>query len=281
MKAHPVRLTLEHSGAGPGLGNVNQLQLREQENCLVLICECDQGGQFRIGSIVDRKNWRELIRKLLSREIAGLYREGDVQQGDCVWPEEIAVDGTTSLFTEIACLAWSGQPFSEFAGALIALEDEVLVDIRKALGPLTSRGLLWKLCRMERVLNEYDKNFFDLAEIISRARLAKIGIFEIWRGVRVRIELLEAQAQAEKRENAWRVFPYRPAIEEMVERWRGQNPASSGNTNLGRSMKSGALRDFLLRFVAIHRQLPNGVHNLKVKGMSPSFDVNFDDLKAD
>jgi len=285
VKAHPVRLKLEHFEAGLYPGSVNQLLFCEQDEALVLICESDEAGDesglLRIGSIVDRKDWRQLIQKLLSRDIVGLYTEGDVQLGDCVWPEKIAVDGSTSLFTEIACLAWAGHPFSGFAGALIALEDQALVDIRKALGPLTSRKLLWKLCRMERVLQEYEKNFIDLVEIISRAHSARMDIFNIWQGIRIRIELLEAQAQYEECENAWHVFPYRPVIDEMVECWRIQNPATSSTTKIGVGIKSSAIRDFLLRYVRSNRQLPSGTHDLKSPWMSGSFEVNFDDLKAD
>ena len=191
IKAHPVRLRLEYYGAGPGLGGIAELDFRAQGNRLILVHKEDitfeDELQITVSSIIDEKNWRQLIHELRSQNIFSSYCGGDVQDVNCVWPGEILVDGSPSFFTEVLCLAWAGENFCELANALISLKDEALIEIRNALGPLTSRKLLWKLCRMERVLEEHGEDFSELVEIISLACLAKLDIPQIWRGVRTRV----------------------------------------------------------------------------------------------
>ena len=57
--------------------------------------------------------------------------------------------------SELLSLAFAGPPFSELAEALIALPDEQLASIQSSVGSFRDRRLLWKICRIQRVLGEF------------------------------------------------------------------------------------------------------------------------------
>jgi hypothetical protein len=274
IEAHPMSLSQAFFGAGPGLGGVARLDLRNERERLVLIytpdTTDDEYPPVRVASIVRRGNWRKLVRGLLSQEIVAFYTD------EWNWPDTIEMDGQISLAAELLRLAWAGSPFSNLAGELIELSDEELVAFRRSLGSLSSRRHLLRLCQMSDLL---DRGFGDLAKIIRLACKVGPSLLTVWQGVRLQVELQRARENVQQREAAWNLFPYGRIIDSMVRRWLFLNPATSSTQSMGRAMRAGAVRSYLNEYIRSHGSLPSGINIVKPDQLGP-FKLDFDRLKS-
>ncbi|MDC1429976.1 hypothetical protein N8199_08775 [Emcibacteraceae bacterium] len=282
IETKPFTLEQEFSGGGPGCGSILQVKLDYQLEQLALFINSDitdDESDTLVFAISKNEKWRKLIEEFLTSSFIQENYEFDARSGSGFWPNEISIKKGNGIIAEIACLALAGHPFTRIAQELVSLSDDGLLQLRKSQGSLISRGWLWKVIRIGRVLEECDLDYSDLFNAYKTLNYKNVKIRKLWKELlKEAFLILEDRVSVDDDEFEETIDPFRDEIADTVQVWKQLNPLRSAFENMARRPKIFSLIQLIELSILNNGKLPTGKHLLK-DHQNQNFEVDFDVLK--
>jgi len=253
-------LTFDFFGA-PGCGGSSRLSFAPSRQGIVVIDELPgEGPDFRRREVLPSSaGWRGVVDYLIRNSIVAYDTGGDLS-GEYPWPYLMGLKGLDNLATDVIAIAWAGEPLSDVARVLSSLDDATLADQRLRHGSLRSEAFIGEVMRVKHWCDEMIVDFDD---IIARGPRFGWNFRMMRKDVVALARVSAAEEKAKRLRNCWSLSPFEPRIATLVLAWRWANPATSSNTQMGVSIRSGILQRFLEAYAREHGTLPNGIQCIK------------------
>jgi hypothetical protein len=114
---------------------------------------------------------------------------------------------------------------------------------------------------------------------IDLAEIRRVVALEWALGKAVK-RVADAERQLADAQLAWDNSGFEEAVDAAMATWRSKHPSPGGMHGIGVNAQSAALHGFIRSYVAQHRALPSGSHQLVARYESSSwtFQVNFEEF---
>jgi hypothetical protein len=253
-------LSYDFFGA-PGLGGSSRLSITPTSAGTVVTDELPgEGPEFRRREVLPaHRGWRGVVDHLIRYSIVA-YDTGGSLEGEYPWPYLQLLKGRESIATDMISIAFSGEPVSDVARVLASLDDATLEDLRVRHGSLRSEAFIDEVMRVKHWCDEMRVDFDD---VIARGPRFGWNFRMTRKDVVALARVSAAEEKAKRLRNCWSLSPFEPRIATLVLAWRRANPATSSNTQMGVSIRSGILQRFLEAYAREHGTLPNGIQFIK------------------
>ena len=219
--------------------------------------------------------WRGVVSYLAREEIVAYGVDGDLS-GEFPYPHLMTLKGRGNLSSDMVAVAWAGPPLIDFAKAFSQHSDDDLEKMRGRYGSLRSEAFIDELLRFKRWADDLG---IEPDDTIVRAPRFGFDLREMRRDLIRTARVVGAEAEAAKLRHQWKLTPFEPQIEAVINAWRSKNPATSMSTGIGVGIRVAALRKALESYVLQYGKMPDGEVRAVPEKFMPPFTVDIEKLR--
>jgi hypothetical protein len=259
MKGRKITLTGDYFGAGPGLGGIAQITIRQRRARSYIWHRSD---------LTDRSEPKVLVQTFRSpcswQDIAMAIATNDALQIPECDPLRLEVCGAhREVIGEVLALCCSDEPFNRIGQVLARCTLNSLERLRASEKSFLRRPFCRWLVRILHMMEEeHEDGLEHLALIIQKLKEDALSLRLIAQEAKQWCRRLRAERRHQEQEIERLLRPFSTSIDLIVAEWRIRNPARSGNEQMGCSIRSGCLRQYLREYVLRERALPSGIHEI-------------------
>jgi hypothetical protein len=255
-KITPLNLQFEYFGAGPGMGGISELSIKQSKSKISVRYRTDLTDPDEKSIVVARlssaRNWRDLIGTVLKRESYAYFTDGDTSV-EYPWPHLMRFEGPANYATELIACAWAGPRASEIADAFSLASDEQLSMLREKVGSLKGARFVRRALRLIDEVDEIPTNL-SLSEFVRRSRAEPINLSAMRRDICAIARVIDIECRSAEDRHDWEIAPFKNDITRIVEAWRRSLKLSSPRLIGGITLN---LRVYLENYVKERHALPN------------------------
>jgi len=201
-----------------------------------------------------------------------------------IWPEHVAIRGTTLAAGQILALSWSADYTHQAVARLLARIDQAfLEEFAKVHNGVLGKRHFPVLVRLSKSMEDND---IDSSDLPRDVRPKAPTMSALSGSIEVEARNIVRQREVAASERKRRLAPLRARIDIAIAVWRSQNPRRKypGGGSMPPARLS-FLQNYLQAYVLAHRQMPEGIHTIPggrchISGeILAGFDIDFSALQ--